>query len=66
MTYELNKDTIIEVRNGLQSVEKNWSKLAFEHIGAKNPDLKSVHEELTQNGVAKWEGFTLFHEAFER
>lgn len=59
MTHELKPQSVIICQSGLQSVEKPWSQLAWEYIGAKSPDLKRIHAELTETGASHWEGFGL-------
>lgn len=43
----------------MQSVQKKWSSLAFENIGAGNPELARIKSDLEHRGVSEWEGFTL-------
>lgn len=55
----LTPETIIEARRGMQSVTKKWTALAWEYIGANNPELARVRSDLELRGWSEWEGFTL-------
>lgn len=59
--YEVTKDTMIEIRRGMQHVTKRWSALCWENIGAKNPELARIKSDLEHRGYSEWEGFSLFH-----
>lgn len=51
--------TMIRATRGVNWRVMPWDKIAFEYVGARNPELKRLHDELAATGQTQWQGQTL-------
>ncbi len=59
---QLNSKTLLTVQAGMQTIQKTWGELAFVYIGSKHKaELQRIHDKLTRDGIAEWNGFALIH-----
>lgn len=58
MSKQTNPDAVIVCRHSardLQTIEVKWSELGWRYLGAKNPSLPRILEELATKGRSTYE-----------